>query len=203
MRRPTRSCPALAAALLERLAVTKIRRSEASVLAEMLAEDLQDWPRGGWLAIDRLRMGRHVRVVGGVRSNLSRALACSDNHWCSQASRVAPGSRESVCVVRAVAVDRYALSHAKTRCAASASADLEPQSDAFRVTSTGWPVLVGLAQCSERCQLPRSQRAPMRQLRRVAEGVAPESSGSNECTLRLVILASLPIVELRGERLRY
>lgn len=38
--------------LLERLAVTEDPEREAVLLAEMLAEDLQDWPDGAWLVID-------------------------------------------------------------------------------------------------------------------------------------------------------
>jgi len=38
--------------LLERLAVTEDPEREAVLLAEMLAEDLRDWPESGWLVID-------------------------------------------------------------------------------------------------------------------------------------------------------
>ncbi len=38
--------------LLERLAVTQDPEREATLLAEMLAEDLDDWPAHGWVVID-------------------------------------------------------------------------------------------------------------------------------------------------------
>jgi DNA-binding NarL/FixJ family response regulator len=38
--------------LLERLSVTPDPEREATLLAEMLAEDLDDWPDGGWVVID-------------------------------------------------------------------------------------------------------------------------------------------------------
>ena len=44
--------PAAGRRLLERLAVTQDPEREATLLAEMLAEDLGDWPAHGWIVID-------------------------------------------------------------------------------------------------------------------------------------------------------
>ena len=44
--------PAAGRNLLDRLAVTEDPQREAVLLAELLAEDLGEWPEGAWLAID-------------------------------------------------------------------------------------------------------------------------------------------------------
>lgn len=46
------SVPGAGRRLLERLAATQDPQREATLLAEMLAEDLHDWPDGAWIVID-------------------------------------------------------------------------------------------------------------------------------------------------------
>ena len=48
----SRIVPEAGRRMLERLAVTGDPDREARLLAEMLASDLQDWPRDGWIVVD-------------------------------------------------------------------------------------------------------------------------------------------------------
>ena len=51
--------------MLERLSVTDDPEREAVLLAEMLAEDLDDWPDDGWIVIDDYQ---HLAVSEGLRA---------------------------------------------------------------------------------------------------------------------------------------
>ena len=56
--------PGVGRRMLERLAVTEDPDRESTLLAEMLAEDLSDWPENGWLAIDNYE---HVAASGASK----------------------------------------------------------------------------------------------------------------------------------------
>ena len=51
-RRADAGVPGAGRRLLERLAATQAPQREATLLAEMLAEDLGEWPNDAWIVID-------------------------------------------------------------------------------------------------------------------------------------------------------
>ena len=175
--------------LLERLAVTDDPASEASVLAEMLAEDLGDWPRGGWIAIDdyawvAMSPSSEAFVQTLVERSPAQMIIGARKHpaWLQAA--------EGHCPVFELSQSTLALSPAEV---ALVHPDLEPQSDAFRVTSTGWPVLVGLISMIDTVSILEVTASPDAQLRRVAKEVVRALDPTVHAGL--VMLASLPLVD--------
>ena len=60
--------------LLERLAVTQDPEREATLLAEMLAEDLTEWPDHGWIVIDDYQ---HLAVSVASEAFVETLVDCS------------------------------------------------------------------------------------------------------------------------------
>lgn len=129
--------------LLERLAVTPDPEREATLLGEMLAEDLGDWPDGGWVVIDDYQ---HLAASTASERFVATIVERSPVRVLI-ASRVRPSW-----VAAKSILDGSALEIPQTALAMNAD-EVEQVLDGGRTELTsglvalagGWPALVGLA----------------------------------------------------------
>ena len=129
--------------LRQRLAVTSDPEQETTLLAEMLAEDLQDWPPDGWIVVDDYQhLAGAAASESFVETILSRSpvqlLAASDVRpsWAAP-RRILAGS--------VLEIPQAALAMIAEEVEAvlqGARVDLTPGIVAL---TDGWPALVGLA----------------------------------------------------------
>lgn len=129
--------------LLERLSVTQDPERESALLAEMLAEDLTDWPDHGWIVIDdyqhlAVSVASEAFVKTLVDRSSVRLIVCS---------RVRPGWVEprSILVGEALEIPTTTLSMTLdevTEVLEGARTDL---SSGLVALADGWPAVVGLA----------------------------------------------------------
>ena len=129
--------------LLERLAVTQDPEREVTLLAEMLAEDLDDWPSDGWIVIDDYH---HLAVAAAsesfVETIVSRSpvqiLIASELRpsWVSARDILGGGVLEIPGTALAMCADEI------EEILEGGRADLTPGLVAL---AEGWPIVVGLA----------------------------------------------------------
>ena len=188
--------PAAGRNLLDRLAITEDPQREAVLLAELLAEDLREWPEAAWLAIDDYQ-------------HIAKSPACED--FVERLWQVAPMRLIVAGETRpAWANGRLLLDGVVAELGQAALAMNEDEIVAVRgatesPTSTanladGWPVVVGL-----QAMLPRSiepaEEIPEMMLERLVDAVCDHLEP--ELAEDLVSIASVPSVDpdLLGELL--
>jgi len=125
----------------ERLRATDRPEEDARILAEMLAEDLAEWPEGTWLAIDDY----HFTMDSAAAQDFIGALTQLAPLWLLIASRRRPNwatARRRV-YGEILEVDPTALAMSDEE----ALEVLAPQEDASSLLSqaAGWPAVIGLA----------------------------------------------------------
>ena len=129
--------------LLERLSVTQDPERESTLLAEMLAEDLTDWPDEGWIVIDDYQ---HL-AVSVASETFVKTLVDRSPVQLLISSRVRPGWMESrsILVGEALEIPTTVLSMTLdevTEVLEGARTDL---SSGLVALAHGWPAVVGLA----------------------------------------------------------
>ena len=65
----------------QRLRATDRPEEDARILAEMLAEDLADWPQDAWLAIDDYQFASESLAPRSFCGGIGRAHACTPADW--------------------------------------------------------------------------------------------------------------------------
>lgn len=129
--------------LLERLSVTQDPERESSILAEMLAEDLTEWPDHGWIVIDDYQ---HL-AVSVASETFVKTLVDRSPVRLLVSSRVRPGWVEprSILIGEALEIPATTLSMTLdevTEVLEGARTDL---SSGLVALADGWPAVVGLA----------------------------------------------------------
>jgi LuxR family transcriptional regulator, maltose regulon positive regulatory protein len=174
--------------MVERLAVTEDPERESGLLAEMLAEDLQNWPSDAWLALDSYE---HVVASGSsdefVRTLIQqapvnvlligRARSSRTESWARAPQDTHEVTKQSL----AMTTDEVSELLHGCRSAKGNS-----------VLFDGWPALVALAS-----MLPNASTPKVRSLGAVhdfysAELLSSLEPGLQDCLLKIVLL---PVVD--------
>lgn len=129
--------------MLERLSVTDDPEREAVLLAEMLAEDLDDWPDEGWIVVDDYH---HLAVSAACEAFVETVVSRSAAHLLL-ASRVRP------CWVEGRAIlygDVLEVSQTMLAMTAEEAGEVLEGGRADLATgllslAEGWPAVIGLA----------------------------------------------------------
>jgi LuxR family maltose regulon positive regulatory protein len=143
--------------LRQRLRGADLSDVSTESLAELLAEDLENWPADAWLAIDDYHLVRESRAVEEflehVLENTSVRLAVTARErpeWAS-ARKILYGE------IVELGVDELAMTDEETRLVLGDS----PASDVTRFVerSEGWPALVAVARLFTSVDAPVSRRS--------------------------------------------
>ncbi|MBA2372401.1 MAG: hypothetical protein H0V71_12260 [Chloroflexi bacterium] len=175
--------------LLERLSVTEDPEREASLLAEMLAEDLGDWPETGWLVVDD-----HDQIAASLASEtfLETVIARSPARllllgggrptWVHADTLASESALELRGHQLAMTVDEMRIALRE-----SASLALDGES-----LAGGWPALVGLASMLPDAPVPEvsSAGALYEFYSETLLGALPSELGTD-----LMRLAALPTID--------
>ena len=176
--------------MLERLTVTEDPEREATLLAEMLAEDLQDWPENAWVAIDDYQ---HL-ALSAASEAFAETLVEQTPVQLLIATRVRPSwvSARSILDGEALEIPQTAL--------AMGSEEIEEVLEGARTELTagllalagGWPAVVGLAGMARDAPDPDADLPET-----LYEFFADELYRGLDATVRsgLAILAAMPLVD--------
>jgi DNA-binding CsgD family transcriptional regulator/tetratricopeptide (TPR) repeat protein len=182
--------PGAGSRLLQRLSVTADPEREATLLAEMLAEDLEDWPSDGWIVIDDYQhLAASTASEAFVETVVSRStvqlLVAADTRpaWASPTAVLSGEVLEVPEVALAMTADEVNQVLRDTKAA------LGPGLIAL---ARGWPALVGLAGMTPDAQQPDAALPDA-----LYEFFADELWCGLEPTVRtgLAILAEMPLVD--------
>ena len=173
--------------MLKRLAVTADPERESGLLAEMLAEDLQNWPKDAWLAIDGYE---HVAVSGSSDEFVQTLIQQSPLNVLV-IGRARPSWETSSLAqqdTREISRQSLAMTHPEV----SELLDENRETRSNLVLFDGWPALVALAS-----MLPNAATPKVRSLGAIHDFYAAELVTSLDPTLQqsLLKIAVLPIVD--------
>jgi DNA-binding CsgD family transcriptional regulator/tetratricopeptide (TPR) repeat protein len=176
--------------MLERLTVTEDPEREAILLAEMLVEDLQDWPDEGWIAIDDYQ---HLAVSAASEAFVQTIVQQTPVRMLL-ASRVRPSwvSARSILDGKVLEIPQAAL--------AMGAEEIEEVLEGARTELTagllalagGWPAVVGLAGMAPDAPYPDADRPET-----LYEFFAEELYRGLDPTVQtgLAVLAAMPLVD--------
>jgi len=176
--------------MLERLTVTEDPEREAILLAEMLVEDLQDWPDEGWIAIDDYQ---HLAVSAASEAFVQTIVQQTPVRMLL-ASRVRPSwvSARSILDGKVLEIPQAAL--------AMGAEEIEEVLEGARTELTagllalagGWPAVVGLAGMALDAPYPDADRPET-----LYEFFAEELYRGLDPTVQtgLAVLAAMPLVD--------
>ena len=196
--------PGAGSRLLQRLAVTDDPEREATLLAEMLAEDLDAWPGSGWIVLDDYQhlaasTASEVFVETVVERSPVQLLVASR----LRPSWVAPSDVLSGSVLEVPEIALAMTAEEALGVLRGARAELAPGLVAL---ARGWPALVGIAGMTPDAPLPDAELPET-----LYDFFAEELYRVLDPTVRsgLAILAEMPLVDrelaatiLGGERAR-
>jgi DNA-binding CsgD family transcriptional regulator len=176
--------------MLERLTVTEDPEREALLLAEMLVEDLRDWPDDGWIAIDDYQ---HLAVSAASEAFVEAVVEQTEVQML-----LASRARPSWVSARAI-LDGQVLEIPQTALAMGAE-EIDEVLDGGRTELTagllalagGWPAVVGLAGMAPDAPHPDVDRPET-----LYEFFADELYRGLDPTVRagLAVLAAMPLVD--------
>ena len=182
--------PGAGSRLLQRLSVTDDPEREATLLAEMLAEDLDDWPERGWIVIDDYQyLAASIASEAFVETVVSRSpvqlLVAGEGRpsWVA-AREILAGSvlelPETTLGMTAEEVERV-LEGARPRLASGLLA-----------LTQGWPAVIGLAGMTPDAREPDAELPDT-----LYDFFAEELFRALDPTVRtgLAILAEMPLVD--------
>ena len=176
--------------MLERLTVTDDPEREALLLADMLVEDLQEWPDDGWIAIDDYQ---HLAVSAASEAFVETVVE-GTNVQMLLVSRARPSwvSARSILDGQVLEIPQTAL--------AMGAEEIEEVLDGGRTELTagllalagGWPAVVGLAGMAPDAPDPDADRPET-----LYEFFADELYRGLDPTVRagLAVLAAMPLVD--------
>ena len=184
--------------LLERLAVTQDPERETTLLAEMLAEDLHEWPADGWVVIDDYQ---YIAAASAPETFVQTIVERSPVQLLI-ASRVRPAwiPARSILEGRVLEIPQTAL--------AMSADEVEEILEGARIELTsglvalagGWPAVVGLAGMA-----PEARDIDAELPETLYEFFADELCKGLEPSVRagLALLAAMPLIdrELAGKLL--
>ena len=129
--------------MLERLTVTEDPEREATLLAEMLAEDLQDWPERAWIAIDDYQ---HLAVSAASEAFVETVVEQTAVRVLI-ASRVRPSwvTARSILDGKVLEIPQTALAMGAEEIEAVLEGARTELTPGLLALAGGWPAVVGLA----------------------------------------------------------
>jgi DNA-binding NarL/FixJ family response regulator len=176
--------------LLQRLAVTDDPEREATLLAEMLAEDLEEWPTPGWIVIDDYQ---HLASSVASEAFVETIVACSPVQLLVAGSvRPSWASAADVLSGRVLEISEVALAMSAEeveQVLVGARAELGPGLGAL---AGGWPAVIGLAAMTPDARQPDAELPDA-----LYDFFAEELYRGLDPTVRtgLAILAEMPLVD--------
>jgi LuxR family transcriptional regulator, maltose regulon positive regulatory protein len=140
--------------LRERLRATNQPEEEAGILAELLAEDLADWPANAWLAFDDYQFAMEVEAAERFVERLTelaplRLLVTSRN-------RPTWATARRILYAEIFELEREALAMSDDE-ANEVLADRGEHAPALIERAEGWPAVIGLAALADSLTLPEGR----------------------------------------------
>jgi DNA-binding CsgD family transcriptional regulator/tetratricopeptide (TPR) repeat protein len=176
--------------LLQRLAVTDDPEREATLLAEMLAEDLEEWPTSGWIVIDDYQhLAPSVASEAFVETIVARSpvqllvAGTVRPSWASAADVLSGTVLEISEVALAMSAEEV------DEVLVGVGAELGP---GLAALAGGWPAVIGLAAMTPEARQPDAELPEA-----LYEFFAEELYRGLDPTVRtgLAILAEMPLVD--------
>ena len=173
--------------VLQRLRIADSPESAARPLAELLAEDLTDWPDGGWLVIDDYQF---VVTSKPVEEFMDWLLMLSPRLRVLVTSRRRPGWATARRILYGEVAEFAAEHLAMTTDEAAEVLDARAPSSvgALVAQAEGWPAVIGLAALSSNEVVP-SERVADELFRFVADEVFREQPSEVQ---QFMLAASIP-----------
>jgi LuxR family maltose regulon positive regulatory protein len=135
----------------ERLRATDRPEEEAELLAEMLADDLDEWPDNAWLAIDDYQFAMESAAAEQFVDTL--ATECPLQLLLTSRRRPSWASARRRLYGEVVEIDRTVLTMSDAEALEVLSPDAQDASSLLE-QAQGWPALIGLAALSGRLSTP-------------------------------------------------
>lgn len=144
----SRLVPGAADRIRQRLSVVEEPASAALTLAEILAEDLADWPSGGVIAIDDYQ---HLAASDAAEAFINRLLLQNPSLTVLIATRRrrAWASAKRVLAGDILELDQRALAMTDAEVAAIIGSENPAEIQPLLAKAEGWPAVVGLAALSD------------------------------------------------------
>ena len=144
--------PRADARLRERLGATNQPEEEAHILAELLAEDLEAWPRDAWLAIDDYQFAMDAEAAERFVEHLT-ALA-PIRLFVTSRNRPTWATARRILYAEIFEVDRDSLAMSDEEAMEVLALRGPPATDLVE-RAEGWPAVIGLAALMENLKLPQ------------------------------------------------
>ena len=184
----SRLVPGAADRVRQRLSVVEEPAQAARTLAEILAEDLVDWPSGGVLAIDDYQ---HLAESDAAESFVDWLLVLRPSVRVLVATRQRPSwaSARRVLAGEILEIEKPVLAMTDDEVEAVLGDDNEPDFRAVLEKAEGWPAVIGLVGMSPKTRLGASPGIADDLFRYVAEEVLRSRTTPQR---RLMLIASVP-----------
>ena len=176
--------------LLQRLAVTDDPEREATLLAEMLAEDLADWPAEGWIVIDDYEyLAASVASEAFVETVVSGSPVRLFVAGRAPPSWVAP---RDVLAGRTLELAEGALAMTNDEAADVLEGSHDELASGLVALTGGWPAVIGVAAMTQDAGVPEAELPES-----LYDFFAEELYRSLDPAIRgaLAILAEMPLID--------
>ena len=176
--------------LLQRLAVTDDPEREATLLAEMLAEDLADWPAEGWIVIDDYEyLAASVASEAFVETVVSGSPVRLFVAGRAPPSWVAP---RDVLAGRTLELAEGALAMTNDEAADVLEGSHDELASGLVALTGGWPAVIGVAAMTQDAGVPEAELPES-----LYDFFAEELYRSLDPAMRgaLAILAEMPLID--------
>ena len=176
--------------LLQRLAVTDDPEREAILLAEMLAEDLEDWPADGWIAVDD-----YEHLAASVASEAFVETVVSGSRvQLFVAGNVRPAwiAPRDILGARVLELSQASLTLTGGEAVEVLNGAHEDLAAGLVALSGGWPAVIGLAAMTPDAVVPEAELADS-----LFDFYAEELYRGLDPGIRtsLTILAEMPLID--------
>jgi DNA-binding CsgD family transcriptional regulator/tetratricopeptide (TPR) repeat protein len=176
--------------MLERLTVTENPEREATLLAEMLVEDLHDWPDDGWIAVDDYQ---HLALSAASETFVETVVEQTPVQMLL-GSRVRPSwvSARSIVEGNVLEIPQTALAMAADEIEAVLEGARTELTAGLLALAGGWPAVVGLAGMAPDAPDPDADLPET-----LYEFFADEVYGGLDPAVQtgLAVLAAMPLVD--------
>ena len=176
--------------LLQRLAVTDDPEREAILLAEMLAEDLDDWPTDGWIVVDDYEnLAASVASEAFVETIVSRSPVRLLLAGTTRPSWAAP---REILAGRVLELTERALAMTDDEASETFDGAHNELAQGLVALTAGWPATIGLAAMSPDAPVPEAELPET-----LFDFYAEELYRGLDPSLRssLAILAEMPLID--------
>jgi LuxR family transcriptional regulator, maltose regulon positive regulatory protein len=140
--------------LRERLRATNQPEEETRILAELLAEDLTDWPTGAWLAIDDYQFAMEAEASERFVDHLTELTSL--RLFVTSRNRPTWATARRILYGEVFELDREALAMSDDE-AQKVLAHSGEHALALVERAQGWPAVIGLAALADSVALPKAE----------------------------------------------